>query len=678
MSQAARKHYANAVSAVRAVEHCAVPMRDGRKLSGRMWTPETRERVPAILEYIPYRKGDFTRARDEPIHLYFAQHGYVSVRLDMAGSGDSEGVLTDEYALQEQEDALDAIAWLSEQAWCSGVVGMIGKSWGGFNSLQIAARQPPALRAIVPVCATDDRYGDDVHFMGGCLLVDGIDWGATFQTFLPRPPDPETLGEQWRAVWEERLGGLVCPLEEWLSHLHRDEYWRHGSICENYAAITAATLLVGGWADGYKTALMRMAALLPGPTKCILGPWGHLYPHTGVPGPAIGFLQEVVRWFDYWLKGIDNGVATEPKLRAWIQESERPQTHYLVRRGRWVAEDMWPSSSIGNRVFHLSDTGLREHKDTLRETIIPFNLAVGQFGGDWGGFALLSELPPDQRPDDGLSLCFDSEPLDAELEILGESSLALHVCSDQPVAMIAARLNDVHPDGTSSKVTMGLLNLTQRSGDDDPRPLEAGTWYDVQIRLGAIGYRFPEGHRLRLALSPSYWPLAWPAPKPVELRIRGEGSITLPQRTAISEHAVHFASPDAAPGPEIVNVRAGPDFQRQIVFDLVNNTVQRRVVGVTGAYGSGGLNLIRDIDLAFEYQSERNQTIRLDDPGSAATEFTQTFLVQRDGWEVAVNTQLRLSSTAEEFVLSCDVEVTEDGNRVLRRSWNPTFPRMHV
>jgi predicted acyl esterase len=184
--------------AVEVIEHFVIPTRDGRKLSARVWKPVTTERLPVILEYIPYRKRDVTRYRDEPMHGYFARKGFVAVRLDLAGSGDSEGVLTDEYALQEQEDALDAIDWLSRQDWCSGVVGMIGKSWGGFNCLQIAARRPPALRAIIPVAATDDRFNDDVHFMGGCLLVDGIDWGAVLQTFLPRPPDPALVGDGWQ------------------------------------------------------------------------------------------------------------------------------------------------------------------------------------------------------------------------------------------------------------------------------------------------------------------------------------------------------------------------------------------------------------------------------------------------------------------------------------------------
>jgi predicted acyl esterase len=511
--------------------------------------------------------------------------------------------------------------------------------------------------------------------MGGCLLVDGIDWGAVFQTFLPRPPDPAILSERWRKVWNERLDGLVCPLEEWLTHLHRDAYWKHGSICENYDQIQAATLLVGGWVDGYKSALMRMAARLSCPVKCIMGPWAHLYPHSGVPGPAIGFLQEVVRWFDYWLKHIDNGVMNEPKLRAYIQESQEPRTHYEVRKGRWVGEENWPSETIKTRVWHLTDFGLSPQQSPLSEKTLAYNLAVGQFAGDWGAIALPYELPPDQRHDDALSLCFDSEPLAAPLEVLGGSVLRLEVCSDKPVAMIAARLNDVRPDGLVCKVSMGLLNLTHRAGSEYPEDLETERWYEVEIRLGDSGYRFPAGHRLRVSLSPSYWPIAWPSPEPVCLRIRGRCHLAVPERTAPAEYPLSFAAPTAAPGPDIVTLRQARKFAREVLFDLVGNTVKRRITGGTAGYGGEGLFLIRDIGLALEYTVEREQSIALDNPSSAVTEHVQQITFKRDDWHVAVKTRVRLACTAQEFLLNCDVDVFENDRRILARSWNPTFPR---
>ncbi|MEO0921876.1 MAG: CocE/NonD family hydrolase, partial [Pseudomonadota bacterium] len=149
-----------------------IEMTDGVRLAATIWRPVNAEPVPAILEFLPYRRMDGTAERDALTHPYFAGHGYACIRIDMRGSGDSDGVLTGEYLSQEQDDAVTIIAWLAQQEWCDGNVGMIGISWGGFNGLQVAARQPKALKAIVSICSTDDRYADDIHYMGGCLLLD--------------------------------------------------------------------------------------------------------------------------------------------------------------------------------------------------------------------------------------------------------------------------------------------------------------------------------------------------------------------------------------------------------------------------------------------------------------------------------------------------------------------------
>lgn len=659
---------------IEVIEHFIIPTRDGRKLSARMWRPVTSERLPAIIEYIPYRKRDVTRYRDEPIHGYFARNGFVSLRLDISGSGDSEGLMIDEYALQEQDDALDAIDFLSRQEWCNGAVGMIGKSWGGFNCLQIAARRPPALRAIVPVCATDDRYGDDVHFMGGCVLLDGLDWGAVLQTFLPRPPDPALLGANWREVWQERLDGLAFPLQEWLGHTTRDAYWKHGSICEDYSAIQAATLLIGGWADGYKTAMMRMAARLECPTRCILGPWAHLYPHDGVPGPAIGFLQEAVRWFDHHLKGIENGVMQEPKMRAYLLDSVEPRTHYEHREGRWIGVADWPSEAISQRSFNLGDDGLTEEAAELSETAIPYDLRVGQFGGDWGAIAMPHEQAPDQRHDDAFSLYFDSQPLETKLEILGNATLRLRFTSNRPSAMLAVRLSDVRPDGTVTKIAMGLLNLTHRNGSEFPEPLRPGAWHEAEVQLSSVGYSLPAGHRIRISMSPSYWPIAWPSPEPVNLKIGGHCSLILPQYMPDSEIAVKFGPPEGAPADRIDLLQEGRPFERVSIFDFPSNSIIRRISGPAG-YGAGGRNHVPAIGWSFGYEAWREHTIRLDDPASARAEFHQSTVFQRDDWEAEVKSRIVMTSDREHFILNCDVDVFENGERVLSRSWNPRLPR---
>ena len=331
---------------VREIENCWIPLRDGCRLAARIWLPEDAEGdpVPAILEYIPYHKRSFTRGRDEPMHAYFAGHGYAAVRVDMRGSGESDGLLHDEYLQQEQDDALDVIAWLARQPWCTGKVGMMGKSWGGFNALQVAARRPPALGAIITVCSTDDRYADDIHYMGGCLLNDNLWWGSVMLALQGRPPDPAIVGDGWRRTWLERLETMPFFPALWLEHQRRDAYWRHGSVCEDFSAIAVPVYAVGGWADGYSNAVARLLAGLSVPRKGLIGPWAHLYPHDGVPAPAIGFLQEALRWWDHWLKGRSTGIMDEPMLRVWMEDSLPPAATIPKRPGRWVTEDGWPSA----------------------------------------------------------------------------------------------------------------------------------------------------------------------------------------------------------------------------------------------------------------------------------------------------------------------------------------------
>ena len=272
---------------VRVIPHTWVPMSDGARLAVKLWIPEDAEDhpVPAICEYIPYRKNDCTAVQDNAMHAYFAGHGYVSARVDLRGSGDSDGILYDEYLPQEQSDGAEVIAWLASQPWCSEAVGMIGISWGGFNGLQVASHAPPALKAVVSVCSTDDRYADDVHYVGGALHgEDMLGWASVMLGYNARPPDPEVVGDAWRTAWLERMRQTPPFIEAWMRHQRRDEFWKQGSVCEDYGAIVCPVYMVGGWQDGYKNAILRFLAGYGGPRKGLIGPWGHTYPNFGSPG----------------------------------------------------------------------------------------------------------------------------------------------------------------------------------------------------------------------------------------------------------------------------------------------------------------------------------------------------------------------------------------------------------
>lgn len=346
--------------AIREIRNTWIPLADGCRLAARIWLPvdATEQPVPAILEYLPYRKNDATAVRDATQQPYFAGHGYAALRVDLRGSGDSQGIMFDEYLKQEHDDALEVIRWIARQPWCTGAVGMIGISWGGFNSLQVAARRPPELKAIITLCSTDDRYADDIHYMGGCLLEGNMTWASTMFAYNARPPDPELVGDGWRALWLERLAKTPPYVGEWLRHQRRDAFWKHGSVNENYGAIACPVYAIGGWADGYTNAVPRLLEGLTVPKKALIGPWAHLYPHVGSPGPEIGFLQEALRWWDHWLKGVETGVMDDPKVRIWMQKSVAPRRVYDERPGRWVAEPTWPPADSQSRRFFLNRDSL--------------------------------------------------------------------------------------------------------------------------------------------------------------------------------------------------------------------------------------------------------------------------------------------------------------------------------
>ena len=488
----------------RTIPHIWIPMPDGCRLAARIWLPEDAEQqpVPAILEYIPYRKNDGTAIRDAIYHPYFAGHGYAAVRVDLRGSGDSEGVMLDEYLPQELDDAVSVIAWLAEQPWCSGDVGMMGKSWGGFNSLQVAALQPPALRAIITVCSTDDRYADDVHYKGGCILAtDMLGWATTMLAWNARPPDPAVLGDGWREAWLKRLEQTPSLVKEWLSHPHRDAYWKHGSICEDFSAVQCAVYAVGGWADPYSNAIPRLLSGLSCPRKGLIGPWAHEYPQRALPGPQIGFAQECLRWWDHWLKDRDTGIMDEPMLRAWMPESVPPRTRHEHRPGRWVTQPAWPSQDSAPQRWHLNRHGLNQTAETQPPLACSTTQAVGLEAGMWFPMGIPGDFPGDQRPADAKSLCFTSEPLAEGLEILGNPEVTVTLSSDRPNALLAARLCDVAPDGSSLLVSWGLLNLTHRNGHERPEPLVPGERFTTTVRLNACAHALKPEHRWRVVLS---------------------------------------------------------------------------------------------------------------------------------------------------------------------------------
>ncbi len=667
---------------VRNIEIAWIPLADGRRLAARLILPRdaASHPVPAILEYIPYRRRDGTRARDDETHYWFAANGYGCARVDISGSGDSDGLIEDEYVKREQDDALEIIDWLARQPWCSGAVGMIGISWGGFNGLQVAARRPPALKAVISLCSTVDRYHEDVHFMGGGLLNDTLDWGSAFFTYGALPPDPDIVGERkWRRLWRQRLAGLELYPAIWMKHQRRDKFWRHGSVIENYAAIDCPVLAVSGWADGYTAAVFELVENLKAPCKGIVGPWGHKYPHRGVPGPAIGFLQECKRWWDRWLKGIDTGVEEDPPLRLFLQDAARPAPHYDERQGRWLGLPAWPSPKVVTMRFHFDGDRLRSKqtgrtRKHLRSICSP--QTTGLAAGEWCAYALgnlAPELPLDQRDDDAGSLAFDSDPLARPLSVVGRPTVHLRVAADRPQALVAVRLNDVRPDGTVARVSFGVLNLSHRNSHSRPARLRPGAYYDVSVRLNHIAQVIPAGHRVRVAVSSTYWPMFWPSPEPVTLSVDSAGSwLELPTlRGASRLKPVRFEPAEHASAPRVTVNDPGHE-SRQILHDVES---QRTTFIVSR---DDGARVIEDIGTEVSYTKNKTFSIGRDEPSSACASVACRAQYRRGSWDARVETETTMTADKKRFYLSASVRAFDRGKLLAERTFRHSFARDHL
>lgn len=669
--------------AIAETEDMGIPMPDGTRLSARVWMPADAlaQPVPAVLEYIPYRKRDGTLPRDEMMHPYVAGHGYACVRVDMRGNGDSQGLMEDEYTQAEMDDAVAVIAWLAAQPWCTGAVGMMGKSWGGFNCLQAAFNQPPALKAVISVCATTDRFADDIHFKGGCLLGENFGWGAVMLSYSSRPADP-LLVEDWRGDWIRRLEADPWLAPRWAQHQARDAYWAHGSVCEDWARMTLPVMIWGGWADNYMNTVGALLTHAPGPVQGVIGPWGHNYAHTALPGPQIGFLQMAIRWWDRWLKGIENGAEADPALRAYILRSEPPDASAAAREGHWVAESRWPSDRVRPMALHLAAPGGLSAPRTPRgylqtdESGTAFSVEIatpqhlGLQAGEFFPMGLAAEMPGDQAEDNALSVCFDMAPLAEDLQLLGQAELRLSLSSDQPLGFVVARLCDVGPDGASTRICHGMLNLCHRDGMDRPAPMVPGQGVDLAFPLDLTGYRIAAGHHLRLALSNSYWPFVWPSPRAGRLVLTG-GRLTLPLHQGAD--AAEWQPPPAEHAKPWAHrvLRAGQT-QRRIERDLLTG---RRALVIEDDLGDHE-NMTHGL-ITGETLSERWE-IDPDDPLSARALQRWEQRLSRGGWSVRTLAEAEMTGSETHLRLAARLRAWEGETLVFERHWDEEVARSFV
>ena len=645
------------------IEHVWIEMPDGVRLAARLWLPHGAmdAPVPAIFEIIPYRKGDMVRARDERNHPHFAARGYACLRVDMRGSGDSEGLMGDMYEPNELADTRHVIEWIARQPWCSGRVGMFGTSWGGTAGLQASVDAPEPLKAVIAVCATHDRYEDDIHHMGGCLLSDTIEWGATLPAILASPPCAETVGPQWRAMWQERLEHLAFPLETWVREEARGAYWRHGSVRFDADRISAPILAVGGWSDRYSNSVMSLAAARPDQVWGIVGPWSHHYPDVGHPGPAMDFQKVALEWWDHWLKAPGPATPSWPKLRVWLCEFDEPADAIDRRNGRWIESE--PAGD--NWQLHLSKGALVEDLPPDQEgseAVVPHDLRVGRNAGDTGYFGRYGGLPLDQAADDAHALVYETAALSEDVILYGAAEMRLKVTAGTARAQLCLRLCDVAPDGRVCRVALAIRNLAL---DDmlDGAPDEE----HAVIRFHTTAYRFKAGHRIRLAVAGSYWPLVWPAPQAPDLRL-SEAASTLSLPVLSGAPDVTMPEPDGKPQPAAHTVLEAAPLERaheeaadgSLIASWHQPSIRVRHHATNSTFG---------------YETRARHKIRKDDPLSARSRFEHEMKFERPDGVARVRSSAEVRCDGDRFHLSGEVSVSWNDEEIFVRQWSPSIER---
>jgi uncharacterized protein len=649
-----QKVYSCAIPGLRRIDHLPIVMDDGVVLSAAVILPASGRPVPAILDAVPYRKDDDFRWLDWSTYAYLAARGFACVRLDLRGTGSSTGVLEDEYSARELDDLEAAIAAIAGQSWCSGRVGMTGVSWGGFNTVQVAMRRPPALAAIAPIHFTVDRYRNDVHYVGGSLQVrESGDWPGSMVAENGLPPVPALVGDDFERIWRDRLERTPQWTFSWLRHQRRDAYWRHGSLCEDWAAITCPILAIGGWLDGYVEACLAVLEHCTPPRRAVIGPWAHTRPHLGWPGPAIDHRELMAQWFERWLADVDNGADREPQLIAYLRDG--------------MPREPYPEAVAGGWRAFASATPRRDRR-TLWSDPRTWR------GPQWVGHGMpwwCPGHPPtghstDMRPDDAHSLTWDSEPLAEPLTLVGRPVARLRVSADQAAALVAVRLEQLFGDGHSALICRGSLNLTHRESDAAPEPLIPGETYDVQVALGATGVVIPAGDRVRVAVAGADWPIAWPPPARFALTVH-EAAVDLP-----------IAPLDASVAPPLPEPVEGPPNPHGPSTEHSTATVARDL-------GAGLVRLTTDTDSRTQLADGLTALmarvvceVGSDDPLRCRVLAEHRAEVVHPGVSAVARSRLEITCDGERFHVGIRLDVDRDGAPFFSREWRDSLPRDHL
>lgn len=641
---------------VKVIRDVMIPMRDGVRLAANLYMPEEPGQYPGIFAFYPYLKDGYIGIAHEPHHRHFASRGYAVMQVDFRGTGASEGTNPHPLDVQEREDGYDIVEWMADQPWCTGSVGIWGISYGGITSLSIASTQPPHLRAIVPLDATFDNYEwlFRTHGCGGLLLPD-VDWLTRMAASNLLPPvRPDSEG-RWARLWAERLSAN----DPWFMDSHGSppdpEFWTRRRI--PYEQITVPTFGICGWYDAYTAPTFIVYEAIEAPKRVLIGPWKHALPDLSPMSP-IGAVHEMDRWWDRWLKGIENGVEDEP-----------PVTIYVMGRNEWRHETEWPiERTVRERLF-LGEGRSLAADPSSDESTDPYDydsrVGVGSIG--YNGHRVELPLPVDQSFDDHRSLAYTGAPLQSDLEITGVP--LAHVVLSATVAelTLVAKFCVVAPDGSSRVISQGNANPARADAHAAFEPMSGGERRAVTIPLHPTSIVVRAGDRLRLCLAGADFPELWPTPRPYAMEIhRGSAAGSWLELPVVPARSVPLAMPQLQPARDDLHPADGtvPDPGERL--DVVHHHLGSRTVSFETRRVSRDHV---DTDTILHGDHHSTVTTDADRPWTTNLRSDSRFDLRRPTGSVSV----RVRSLLTPFHVNASAEIDVDGQPFFRKSWNKTI-----
>jgi putative CocE/NonD family hydrolase len=659
---------------MRILQNLMVEMSDGIRVAIDVYLPDEERRYPAVLYFGPYRKDDFNTqgASGKGLAKQFVARGIPIIFGDVRGTNGSEGVTRLMWDSREQRDGYELVEWIARQPWSNGKVGMTGTSYGFWTSLLTAALRPPHLKAVVPI------YGCASSFYafceGGLPMSFGYhaDYVGIMLALQGAPPGYRDQDGYWRQIWKQRLATYRPWGLEWFDRLADDDYWQISSLKSFYDRIEVPVFAIGGWWDRYPDGPLDLFKNLTGPTKIVIGPWQHIRPDMGIPGPRMDY-DLIFRWFEYWLAGEQNGIMDEPRVTFYTQRYTPPAAYHQLLPGAWRQETTWPIPKSKIRRLYLGANGTLRQRPAEKDGGDEYRydasvgLASGLTGGIYGGIA----MPVDQRPDEDKSVIYSSAPLEQEIEIAGNVRTRIYFSSTARVMGLVVKLCDVAPDGSVLLITRGQINVAHRDGLDCPQPLSPGAVYPIDIAMKATAYIFEPGHRIRLAITSAEFPSAFPtAEQGTNTVHRGKAKASYLELPVMPPVATVSSAPPAelpAPpetSPENITYTIHKDSQT----GEVEGTREARIP-FPGLYGP------------VKYWQKTSARVHPDRPAETVVGSEAALVFDYDQQpekRIESRGKVEYSGTDQTIEMEASLHVTVDGAEEFSRTWSASFARKFI